>query len=165
MHRTTTAATLLVTVAVSALSGCVTVQRAPAPGSSPVPALPSVPRPDGSGEPRIVQAPARKALGFVGPPRAPAASRTPVPPAPAAAPAPSGASRQVPERPRTPQRPRAVPERRQQRHQHRGDQPVRVPDPTRSVTGNADVCALGKAYGGWPAGSPQAVICAETYGR
>ncbi|MDX3127760.1 hypothetical protein PV414_40980, partial [Streptomyces scabiei] len=58
MHRptTTATATLLVTVAVSALSGCVTTHRPPPPQASPVPSLPSEPRPDGTGGTAIVQA-------------------------------------------------------------------------------------------------------------
>ncbi|MGW4735428.1 hypothetical protein ACWEQC_40860, partial [Streptomyces shenzhenensis] len=64
MHRTTTAAALLVTVAVSALSGCVTVQHPPTAGPpSAASARPSAPRPDGSAEPRVVQAPARGRTG------------------------------------------------------------------------------------------------------
>ncbi|MDX2998500.1 hypothetical protein PV460_37245, partial [Streptomyces scabiei] len=70
MHRptTTATATLLVTVAVSALSGCVTTHRPPPPQASPVPSLPSEPRPDGTGGTAIVQAPAREALELIGPP-------------------------------------------------------------------------------------------------
>ncbi|MER6633057.1 hypothetical protein ABT301_33370, partial [Streptomyces sp. NPDC000987] len=59
VHRTTTTATLLLTVAVSALAGCVTVQRPPASGP------PVAPRP----EPRTVQAPAREALTTTSPSR------------------------------------------------------------------------------------------------
>ncbi|MER5826255.1 hypothetical protein ABT086_29330, partial [Streptomyces mirabilis] len=61
MHRTTTAATLLVTMATAALSGCVTVQRPPAPTlptAPTAPSRPSPPRPDGKAGPQIVQAPA-----------------------------------------------------------------------------------------------------------
>lgn len=165
VHRTTTTATLLVTVAVSALAGCVTVQRPAAHGSSPVPARPSVPRPEGSGAPRIVQAPASEALGLVGPPRTPAPSKTPAatsPPATApASPGPAAPRHVPPPRAGTPQQPRTRPED----HRRRREEPLRVPEPTRSVTGNADVCALGRAYGGWPADSPQATICRDAYGR
>lgn len=31
--------------------------------------------------------------------------------------------------------------------------------------GGHDVCALGRGYGGWHAGSKEARICEETYGR
>ncbi|WP_261398573.1 hypothetical protein, partial [Streptomyces misionensis] len=69
MHRTTTTAALLVTVAVSALSGCVTVRHTAAPGPPPgaVPSRQTAPRTDGSASPREVQAPAREALEMVGP--------------------------------------------------------------------------------------------------
>ncbi|WP_217551893.1 hypothetical protein [Streptomyces sp. GbtcB6] len=157
MHRTTTTAALLVTVTVSALSGCVTVQRPAAPGPPPgtAPSLPSVPRPDGSTEPRVVQAPAKEALEMVGPSRpahrsAPAASRAPAPP-PAAHQRPPAAPRAATPHPRTAHR------------SHRSE--ADVPDLSRSVPKAPDVCALGKQYGGWTADSPQARICEQTYGR
>ncbi|MET9745443.1 hypothetical protein ABZZ92_07015 [Streptomyces ardesiacus] len=31
--------------------------------------------------------------------------------------------------------------------------------------GKADVCSLGKQYGGWRPGSPEARICEQAYGR
>ncbi|MEU6251978.1 hypothetical protein [Streptomyces sp. NPDC047043] len=37
--------------------------------------------------------------------------------------------------------------------------------PKGSVPKTADVCALGRQYGGWRADSPEAVICEQTYGR
>ncbi|MDW8810935.1 hypothetical protein P1P68_40585, partial [Streptomyces scabiei] len=89
MHRptTTATATLLVTVAVSALSGCVTTHQPPPPQASPVPSLPSGPRPDGTGGTPVVQPPAREALELIGPPRSPtpSASTAPKPAAPTAA--------------------------------------------------------------------------------
>ncbi|MEU9454213.1 hypothetical protein [Streptomyces sp. NPDC048277] len=154
MHRTTTTAALLVTVTVSALSGCVTVQRPAAPGPpGTARSLPSVPRPDGSTVPRVVQAPAKEALEMVGPSRTPTRSVSTAPHAPAAAPP-------------APQRPpvqRAVPSHPRS-HRSR-DQHVGVPDAARSVPKAPDVCALGKQYGGWSADSPQARICEQTYGR
>ncbi|WP_328497688.1 hypothetical protein OHS59_37025 [Streptomyces sp. NBC_00414] len=158
MHRTATTATLLVTVAVSAVSGCVTVQRTPSPALPSLPPPVSEPRPDGRAEPQVVQAPAREALELIGPSRrpsapAPAPARTvPAEPAgPAAAPAdrPGRAGAEPPRRPE-PRRPehRAVP---------------RLPASVPST--NADVCALGRAYGGWRADSPQAAICKDVYGR
>lgn len=38
--------------------------------------------------------------------------------------------------------------------------------PTASVVipKNADVCALGRRYGGWRPGSPEAAICGRVYG-
>ncbi|MFD8723147.1 hypothetical protein ACFV2H_35555 [Streptomyces sp. NPDC059629] len=153
MHRTTTTAALLVTVTVSALSGCVTVQRPAAPGPPPgsAPSLPSVPRPDGSAEPRVVQAPVKEALEMVGPSRPPAhpAPHTPAPPPPAAPrpPAPRAASPAHPHPPRS------------------HDQQAGIPDVARPVPKAPDVCALGKQYGGWSADSPQAQICEQTYGH
>ncbi|MFF5363095.1 hypothetical protein ACFY4I_27500 [Streptomyces scabiei] len=170
MHRptTTATATLLVTVAVSALSGCVTTHRPPPPQASPVPSLPSEPRPDGTGGTAIVQAPAREALELIGPPRSPApsastapepaapatASTDPRPAAPAPAPPPRGKRQAPPERygPPPGSRPRVdvphVPE----------NLPARPP-------GNSDVCALGHKYGGWGRDTPQAAICKDVYGR
>ncbi|MBV1942482.1 hypothetical protein [Streptomyces sp. BV286] len=155
MHRTATTATLLVTVAVSAVSGCVTVQRTAPPGPPPVPPPVAEPRPGGRAEPQIVQAPAREALELIGPSRPPAAASTPArtaPEGPAAAPA--APPRHVPaEPPGQQQRPR--------RPEHRAVPPL----PTSVPSANTDVCALGRAYGGWKADSPQAAICKDMYGR
>ncbi|MFJ9538912.1 hypothetical protein ACIRPX_16810 [Streptomyces sp. NPDC101225] len=154
MHRSTTAAALLVTVAVSALTGCVTVSRAPAPGPPPAPPRPSAPHPDGAAGPRIVQAPAREALEMVGPSRsaAPTAPERREPPratAPARRPAAPRPSRQ-------PSRPRAArPTAGSRRPPH-----VELPD----LGGGTDVCALGRQYGSWREDSPEAVICEQTYG-
>ncbi|MER6736145.1 hypothetical protein [Streptomyces puniciscabiei] len=154
MHRTTTTAALLVTVAVSALTGCVTVPRpaTPAPPRDTAPSLPTAPRPDGSTEPRAVQAPAQEALEMTGPSRhpkhrPPAAPRHPaeVPPAvhrpPAAAPAPP-------------------------RHREHPRQPhPTTPDLPNTAPKAPNVCALGKQYGGWRDDSPEAKICQQTYGH
>jgi hypothetical protein len=35
----------------------------------------------------------------------------------------------------------------------------------RDLGKNADVCALGRKYGGWKPDSPEAVICKGAYGR
>jgi len=154
VHRSTTTATLLVTVAVSALTGCVTVPRAPAPGPPPAPPRPSAPHPDGAAGPRIVQAPAREALEMIGPSRsaAPTApARHEEPPATASAQRPP-----TPHPPRQPSRPRAAhPPSEGRRQPH-----VELPD----LRGGTDVCALGRQYGGWQEGSPEAVICEQTYG-
>ncbi|MEW2620977.1 hypothetical protein [Streptomyces sp. NPDC048106] len=142
MHRTTTTAALLVTVAVSALTGCVTVRHTAAPGPLPnaAPSGLTAPRTDGSASPRVVQAPAREALEMVGP----SGDQAPAPKAaphagqdgpPAGQPALSGAGLPVQGLPRTAQR---------------------VP---------VDVCALGRKYGGWRRDSPEARICERTYGR
>ncbi|MEW1775407.1 hypothetical protein [Streptomyces sp. NPDC086777] len=157
MHRTTSTAALLVTVTVSALSGCVTVQHPAAPGPPPgtAPSLPSVPRPDGSSQPRVVQAPVKEALEMVGPSRpphqaAPAASHAPAPAPPA--------GRRPPAAPRAaaPHSPTA----------HRSHSPrAGLPDLSRSAPKAPDVCALGEQYGGWAADSTQARVCAQAYGR
>ncbi|MFJ2886156.1 hypothetical protein ACIO53_08980 [Streptomyces sp. NPDC087305] len=160
MHRTTTTATLLVTVAVSALSGCMTVQRpaAPAPPAAPSPA--SVPRPEGSASPQVVQAPAREALEYISPSHRPEPATHPPHRAPVAP-------------PRTAQAPvpRAHPHPRPQPHPHPKPHHPRqpgsdIPDAVKSVPKNTqDVCALGRKYGGWQPDSPQSVICGQTYGR
>ncbi|MFF8535514.1 hypothetical protein ACN6K9_000281 [Streptomyces sp. SAS_267] len=153
MHRTTTTATLLVAVAVTALTGCVTVQRPPSSGPPAAPAGRTAPHPDSKGGPRIVQAPAREALERVGPspepsPEAAARHRVAPPPRAVAPPAPERHARpaQRPE-PRHPRRRTAV--------------PPGVPD----LGKRPDVCALGRKYGGWNANSPEAVLCAKTYGN
>ncbi|WP_406433300.1 hypothetical protein OHB00_09730 [Streptomyces sp. NBC_00631] len=157
MHRTTTTAALLVTVTVSALSGCVTVQRPAAPGPPPgtAPSLPSVPRPDGSADPRVVQAPVKEALEMVGPSRpahraVPAAPHAPVPAPPA--------------HHRPPAAPHAAPQHRHPAHRS-GSPQAGLPGLSHSVPKAPDVCALGKQYGGWAADSPQARICEQTYER
>ncbi|MGW0613855.1 hypothetical protein [Streptomyces sp. NPDC002788] len=172
MHRTTTTATLLVTVAFSALSGCTTVQHPPVPHSSTAPSRPSVPQPEGQSETQIVQAPAREALQFIELPRRPEPATSaprPTPPSAAASAergrSPSGAreARPRPARPerlrpapRGPQRPRpGLPDVSESVRQ---DVRQRVPDST-------DVCALGRRYGGWRADSPEATICRDAYRR
>jgi hypothetical protein len=161
VHRTTTTtATLLVTVAVSALSGCVTVQRPVAPAPPAVPSQASVPRPDGSMEPQVVQAPAREALELIDPSHRPGPATHP----PRHAPAPP---------PRAAQAPVPVPRSHQHPHPHPHPKPrhprqpsADIPDVVRSVPKNtSDVCALGRKYGGWQKDSPQSIICGQTYGR
>ncbi|MFK0159583.1 hypothetical protein ACIQVL_38405 [Streptomyces sp. NPDC090499] len=158
MHRTTTTAALLVTVTVSALSGCVTVQHpaAPGPPAGTAPSLPSVPRPDGSAEPRVVQAPVKEALEMVGPSRpshhaAPAAPHAPVPPPPADRRPLAAAPRAA-----TPHPPAA-----RRSHSPQAD----LPGLSRSVPKPPDVCALGEQYGGWAADSTQARVCKQAYGH
>ncbi|WP_328869881.1 hypothetical protein OHT76_07035 [Streptomyces sp. NBC_00287] len=160
MHRTTTTATLLVTVAVSALAGCVTIQRPPAPGPVRAPAQPSAPRSDGRAAPQIVQAPAQEALELIGPPRRPE-HKPPAPQRPTqSAPAPAAPPAQPPT-PRSHPRPAHPRPERPAKQRPR----VELPDVTESVRENADVCALGKKYGGWRGDSPEARICEQTYGR
>ncbi|MER6526538.1 hypothetical protein [Streptomyces sp. NPDC001508] len=154
MHRTTTAAALLVTVAVSALSGCVTVQRPPTAGPpGTARAQQSAPRPDGSAEPRVVQAPAREALEMVGPSRRPESKERVAPSAPAASPSPRQSSS-------PPARPRPQPHRTPA-SRPRADAPGRY----RPAPAAPDVCALGRHYGGWHPDSPEFHICERTYGR
>ncbi|MES9620861.1 hypothetical protein ACPCBX_10250 [Streptomyces tuirus] len=173
MHRTTTTATLLVTVAVSALSGCTTVPHPSAPAPPAAPSRPSAPQPEGEAETQIVQAPAREALQLME-----EASHRPKPPASAPRPATTpaavspdhGTSRpghpDARPRPARPERPEPAP-RSPQRSQSRPpdvSESVRQ-DVHRSVPDSADVCALGRRYGGWRADSPEATICRDTYGR
>ncbi|WP_416972832.1 hypothetical protein [Streptomyces sp. 4F14] len=160
MHRTTTTATLLMTVAASALTGCVTVQHHPtAPGASavpvPAPAVPPLPRPDGKGRARVIQAPAREALEMVAEP-APAPRRRAEPeaePVPAAR-GREDAGRQKKVHPRRPAAP----------HEPAGPR-IEIPDVESEVRRKADVCALGRQYGAWREDSPEARICDEAYGR
>ncbi|MER6125978.1 hypothetical protein ABT173_25790 [Streptomyces sp. NPDC001795] len=152
MHRTTTA-TLLVTVAVSALTGCVTIRHPAVPGPPPAPSRPPAPRADGSSEPRVVQAPAREALEMV---------------QPSDRPSPSAAARRHTPRPAStgwpaaPHRPPAAPHPKPGRPAPRIEVPPTVPE---VFPRNAEVCALGRTYGGWKPDSPEATICRSTYGR
>ncbi|WP_240529672.1 hypothetical protein [Streptomyces mangrovisoli] len=157
MHRTTTTATLLVTVAVSALAGCVTVQRPTAAVPSQAPSRPSAPRPDGSADPQIVQAPAREALEMAGPSRRPSARPTQAVTA-RAAPAPAAAPVHHAPAPRADFDPRPRPPA--PRH-HRS----LLPGVDAPAGGSPDVCALGRRFGGWSADSAEATICERTYGR
>ncbi|MEU3029663.1 hypothetical protein ACPCBC_27735 [Streptomyces incarnatus] len=152
MHRTTTTAALLVTVAVSALTGCVTVRHTAAPGPPPsaAPAQQPAPRTDGSASPRVVQAPAREALEMVGPSGDPAASPKPA--------APEAPGRHAPGH--SPARAFAPPPARPPQAHH----PAQAP-PRTSQRVPADVCDLGREYGGWRGNSPESEICERTYGR
>lgn len=112
--------------------------------------------------PQIVQSPAREVLEAVPDPSPSAAlPSSPAPPAVASPPeaprtGPAGASRPReradPPGSRTPRRVTGVPS-------------VTVPALPRVGVGGTDVCALGRGYGGWPAGSPESRICSGTYGR
>ncbi|MET9101972.1 hypothetical protein [Streptomyces antibioticus] len=156
MQRTTTTATLLVTVAVSALTGCVTVQApaGPAPGAA-VPSRAPVPRPDGRAGTRVVQAPAREALEMTGtgPSRGPERSAAPA--------APAERQQVAPARPR-PAPPRPLPRPTRPEPRRPAAPRAEVPSVPR---GGADVCALGRKYGGWKGDSPESTICDQTYGR
>ncbi|MCC5474087.1 hypothetical protein ACFV2N_35005 [Streptomyces sp. NPDC059680] len=151
MHRTTTAAALLVTVAVSALSGCVTVPR-PAPPRDTAPSLPTAPRPDGTAEPRAVQAPAQEALERTEPSRRPRPVTPATPHRMVEAPP---VVHHPPAAPPLPSRPRMRP-----RQSH-----TAAPDLPNAAPKAPNVCALGRQYGGWRADSPEAKICEQTYGH
>ncbi|MFJ9632696.1 hypothetical protein ACIRU8_33830 [Streptomyces sp. NPDC101175] len=159
MHRTTTTATLLVTVAVAALSGCVTVQRPPAPAPPAVPSQASVPRPDGSAAPQVVQAPAREALELIDPSH----RRDPTAHPPRHAPAPPSRAAQAPVPvPRSHAQPRPHPHPHP-KPRHPRQSGADIPDVVGSVPKNtSDVCALGRKYGGWRSDSPQSIICGQT---
>ncbi|MFF7449536.1 MULTISPECIES: hypothetical protein [unclassified Streptomyces] len=148
-------------MAVSALSGCVTVQHpSVAPGPPVAPTQPSAPRPDGRAEPQVVQAPAQEALQLIESSRK---SRRGTP-APTQAP-PSAAA---PEQPAPRSQPHPRPDRPQDRRPEvpRPERPrVELPDVAEQMPKNPDVCKLGKQYGAWRKGSPEAVICERTYGR
>ncbi|MGV9696687.1 hypothetical protein ACWDTR_13110 [Streptomyces sp. NPDC003470] len=161
MHRTTTTAALLVTVAVTALSGCTTVRPVSGPATG---AHPSALRPDGPAAPRAVQGPAREALEKTGPSPSPGRAsdsprRTARPTAPARREAPVARTEPQPRpaRPAAPRLPGGT-----------GREPrVAVPDLPGTGGGGTGtgVCSLGSQYGGWRPGSPEAVICEQTYGR
>ncbi|MFC8101516.1 hypothetical protein [Streptomyces sp. NPDC057363] len=155
------------TVAVSALAACTTVQGPAAAEPSAAGARSSAPHPDGPAEPRVVQAPAREALEMIGPSRTPGhASGEPRRTTPPTAPPP----RKPPAAPARPeQQPRPAPSKAPERA-HGSERPrAQVPDvppPAGQDAGrNANVCSLGKQYGGWRPGSPQSVICEQAYGR
>ncbi|MFR9797364.1 hypothetical protein ACL02U_15845 [Streptomyces sp. MS06] len=165
MHRTTTTAALLVTLAVAGLSGCTTVQRprppAAPPATAPGRAAPPVSRPEGGTERQIVQAPAREALERVGPSRR-------VEPEAAAPRRSAGPRRAAPGRP--------GPARAEPGHRHSSGSGHRqrppldgmpdVPESVRrEIRQNTDVCSLGRKYGHWRADSPEAVVCEETLRR
>ncbi|MET7294593.1 hypothetical protein ABZS79_21100 [Streptomyces griseoloalbus] len=164
MHRTTTTATLLVTVAVSALSGCVTVQRPLAPGPATAPSQRTEPRPVGQNETQVVQAPAREALEMIGPSRPP---KTPASPSHRAAPTTDPPQRDTPPGNRNGQTGPVRPD--PGGHGRPGRPSAGLPGVAESMRGDAsgrpDLCALGRKYGGWRPDSPEAALCEQTYGR
>ncbi|ANH90488.1 hypothetical protein A8713_04420 [Streptomyces sp. SAT1] len=176
VHRTTTAATLLITLAVSALTGCVTVQRPPSGVPATASAAGPAPRPEGGTGPRAVQAPAREALERAGSsdgPTAPdARPRTHTPAAPPATPAATGsAARDQHPAPRStapggPGAPGYKPgHETAPRPPHPPAPRHTTPAARHAVPANPGICALGKEYGHWRPGSPEAKICGQTYGR
>ncbi|MFJ4810722.1 hypothetical protein [Streptomyces longwoodensis] len=157
MQRTTTTATLLVATALTALTGCVTVQDHPsAPGAPP--SASSRPRSDSPAGAQVAQAPAREALESVD-------ASGPSHPA-------SGKGRWTADEGASGRRPAPHPLPAHPAPHRTGRSPVEVPDARGVAKGRSDaarrttdVCALGKRYGGWRADSLQAVICEGTYGR
>ncbi|MFG3321667.1 hypothetical protein ACGF3J_26790 [Streptomyces sp. NPDC048171] len=169
MHRTRTTATLLVTVAVTALTGCTTVQGPAAADPASAGARSLAPRPDGPAEPRDVQAPAREALEMIGPSPTPAREarepRGTQPPAAGPPPQETPAARARPEQRPRPARPETP--ARTARPRVPGPEVPALPHAPSSGgdTGrNTDVCSLGKRYGGWRPGSPESRICEQAYG-
>ncbi|MEU2800067.1 MULTISPECIES: hypothetical protein [unclassified Streptomyces] len=158
MQRTRITARLLVGLAVTAVSGCVSV----GPGTAPSP--PPGPGTTGSAQdvaPQVVQPPGHEELAVVPDPSRPSARAAS--PAPPAAGSPSEAGRAGPAGAARPPG-RADPPRRRAPDRAPGVPSVAVPA-LPGVPGGADVCALGRGYGGWPADSPQARICSEAYGH
>ncbi|MGW2049706.1 hypothetical protein ACWCPF_31670 [Streptomyces sp. NPDC001858] len=158
MQRTTTTATLLVTVAFSTLSGCMTVPRPPAPDPAAAASRPPVPRPEGRAETQVVQAPAREALEMIAP------SRKPEPTAPAT---PAQRRQRAAAPAEQPPAPRSRPHVRPPRPEPRRPAlpRVEIPEVAAEVRRNTDVCALGRKYGGWQRDSQEAEICEQAYGR
>ncbi|MFJ4879295.1 hypothetical protein ACIP93_29410 [Streptomyces sp. NPDC088745] len=167
---TRTAATLLVGVAVSAVSGCVAADAdRPGPPAARSPAA-QQPRPpqlphmigNGGSPGELVEAPVHEVLEAAllpserapEPAAAPPASREPRPRAADDEPRPPARRAAAPKTPTAP--PEPVPRREPERGR---------PALPKLPTSAADVCALGADYGGWQPDSPQARICREAYGR
>ncbi|MEU8893155.1 hypothetical protein [Streptomyces sp. NPDC048442] len=169
---TRTAATLLVGMAVSAVSGCVSTPSGPAgtPAAhqqSPAPQHPPLPHLVGNGgQPeQLIEAPVHEVLEAAMPPSERA-------PEPGAEPRPKPAEKQgtpqapqaQPPRAERPARRDAAPEPAPPRHRAPHRKTDSLPALPEIPPSAADVCALGKGYGGWSPNSPQARICRETYG-
>ncbi|WP_327270196.1 hypothetical protein OG233_27695 [Streptomyces sp. NBC_01218] len=147
MQRNRMTAAVLVGLAVATVSGCVTVD----PGGPRTPPPPSN-GPVQEVEPQIGQPPGREALDAL-PRDAPSASaRSERAPAPVSRPRPPR-SGGTPPAAHPPPRPAApLPE-------------VRVSGLPRVPVSGQNVCALGRGFGGWSAGSPQSRICDQAYGH
>ncbi|MFF9510578.1 hypothetical protein ACF1BU_29365 [Streptomyces sp. NPDC014724] len=150
MQRTRITVKLLVGVAVTTLSGCVSV----APQAD-VPARPGNSRPGQDLAPQIMPPPAHDRLEAVPGPRASVSASAPT----------IGTS---------PDSRRAAPHAQRQRNPAEAARPrtrhappaVTAPAPALPApVSGTDVCALGRGYGHWPAGSPQSRICENTYGH
>ncbi|MFI0980296.1 hypothetical protein ACH4SP_25230 [Streptomyces sp. NPDC021093] len=174
---TRTAATLLVGVAVSAVTGCVSTPSGPAgtPAThqqSPAPQHPPLPHLIGNGgQPeQLIEAPVHEVLEAAMPPsqRAPTPRTGPGTGPTGAKEAAEAPPVQSPPRSERPARRDAAPqpEPEPESPRHRGPHRKKAPLPAlpKVPASAADVCALGKGYGGWSPKSPQARICRETYG-
>lgn len=176
MHPTRTTTTLLLGVAcaVSAVSGCVSVNPVPArPAAPPSAGVPPHHEPRGGPgtDPVAVRAPALEALEAVPPeqPARPAASaqarRSAQRTAPEAAGVLPRAAPPVPDIPEPPSPAGPVTERQGGRGHHarqgaETDRKLVRELPVRP----ADVCALGRRHGRWHPDSPEARICAGVQG-
>ncbi|MCQ6555026.1 hypothetical protein NPS70_17785 [Streptomyces sp. C10-9-1] len=154
MQRTRTTAKALVGLAVLATAGCVTVEAPRNLGpTAPVATTGAPPGP--SVEPLTLQGPAREALEAALPDPVPSPPPPPREAAPAAPPGPAEprpAPAPRPARPHT-ARPTVPPE------------PGAVDLGRLAEGGPAEVCALGREYGGWLPDSPQARVCGRVYGQ
>ncbi|WP_328581276.1 hypothetical protein [Streptomyces sp. NBC_00370] len=152
-----TAAMLLLGMTMTAVSGCVSVTARPA--AVPAPRSETDGHPHTRVQPQIVQPPAREALEAVAPAPTPSGPARPAAPTP---PAGSGGGAPLPAAQAPPRHPPVHPPK------HRT--PAPSPAPRAGPAGppvpaaGSQLCALGKAYGHWPAGSPQARICDQAYG-
>lgn len=143
---------LLACLAVAALSGCVSVQPQPA-----APPRPGAGRSAHDVAPQTAGPPVHDTLEAA--PKTKRSSSA----SPSAAHRPAVAPPAV--RPGEPSRPRQRPERAPAAPLPRRIAPA-APAPVLPAPGGATgVCALGRGYGHWPAGSAQSRICDRTYGR
>lgn len=151
MQRTRIAVKLLVGVAVTAVSGCVSVE--PQPGLAP---RPGTSRPARDLAPQIARPPVRDTLEALPDPKPSAQASEP------GSGAHSDTRRSGQRAPRQGEHPGGVLPRPRQAP---GAVLVPVPVlPASPVTGT-DVCALGRGYGGWPTGSTPSRICEDAYGH
>ncbi|MFV5997197.1 hypothetical protein ACNPQM_33605 [Streptomyces sp. NPDC056231] len=148
MQRTSITVKLLVGVAVTAVTGCVSVE--PRPGIAP---RSETSRPIQDLAPQVVGPPVRDTLEAIPDPK----------------PSPKASGRPAKVRSDTQNTAPRAPQQREHvgvpRARHAPPTNARVPNPPAVPATGTSVCALGRAYGGWSAGSPEARICEDTYGR
>ncbi|MDK0518222.1 hypothetical protein [Streptomyces sp. ML-6] len=139
---------LVAGLAATSLTGCVSVQPRP-----DAPARPDTGGPAQDLAPQTARPPVHDSLEAV------PASESPASPSPRAAP--PDTRRAAPGAPRRPRLPHVA------RPRPRQAPPAVIPPapPLPAPVAGTDVCALGRSYGHWPAGSPQSRICEHTYGR